>query len=112
MDGSVDMNSKSYRTDKRSYKFVLLNGTAVWFATPVTSDNQYATIAWFYVDVNGKSMPNTIGRDLYLFEYRDGAFFPAGAPDSHYKTCAPPKSGWGCAYVVLQNQNLEHLRKR
>ena len=112
LDGSIDANSKSYRTDKRTYKFVMLNGTSVWFATPITADNQYQTIAWFYVDVNGKAMPNVIGRDLYMFEYRDGGFYPGGAPDSLYKKCGLPKSGWGCAYVVLQNQNINHIRKK
>ena len=93
-------------------KFVMLNGTSVWFATPITADNQYQTIAWFYVDVNGKAMPNVIGRDLYMFEYRNGGFYPGGAPDSLYKKCGLPKSGWGCAYVVLQNQNIDHIRKK
>lgn len=96
------------RTD--CYKIVLLNGSSIWWRGPMES-TRYIT---FWIDVNGKYLPNVYGKDLFVFVYENGtnSIKPLGAPDSDspwQRTCTKTGNGWGCAFYVLQNQNMNYL---
>lgn len=109
LNGNVDDPSKYYKTSSAVYKMSLLNGTSIWFMAP---NPIYGVNLWFYVDTNGKRLPNTIGKDLFLFSYYNKALYPEGSPKSPYvKTCSK-ESSWGCAYYVLQNNNMNYLREK
>lgn len=72
-----------------------------------------------FVDVNGKSNPNTFGRDVFIFYWtKNGGILPAGsaqANSSHvnFSTCSPKNtglySGYGCAAWVLYMENMDYL---
>ncbi len=67
----------------------------------------YGAILWFYVDTNGKSLPNTIGKDLFLFSYYNKSLYPEGGPNSPYVRECSMNISWGCAYYVLHNNKYE-----
>ena len=82
--------SPNYANRDYYYKIVLNNGASI-----------------FIVDVNGPKPPNTVGKDLFDFNYSKGSVRPNGAPGSEgYGNCDKKKSGWGCAYYVLQTGKL------
>ena len=87
------------------YKFLLLNGAGIW----CRGDSEYKGGSYIicYIDVNGKSQPNTIGKDLFDFYYSNGSIVPVGGPDD--KRCNKNNNGWGCAWQVLHNQNMNYL---
>lgn len=85
----------------------LLNGTSIWFMSP---EPVYGVTLWFYIDTNGKRLPNTIGKDLFLFSYYNKSLYPEGSPKSPYVKECSKESSWGCAYYVLQNNNMNYLR--
>ncbi len=103
-------HSLDYANAARFYKFVLLNGSLVFLHTPVGRQDD---ILGFYVDINGKSRPNTIGSDLFYFIYGKNALRPLGAPASTFpyktKCLAENTEGWGCAYYVLTMNNMNYL---
>lgn len=107
--GGIDSVSKGYRTSPYYYKMSLLNGTSIWFVAP--DPKTYGAILWFYVDTNGKSLPNTIGKDLFLFSYYNKSLYPEGGPNSPYARECSMNRSWGCAYYVLHNNNMNYLRK-
>ena len=85
------------------YKFLLLNGSGIW----CRGDAAVSLRIVCYIDVNGKSQPNTIGKDLFDFHYSNGSIVPVGGPKD--KRCNKNDSGWGCAWQVLHNQNMNYL---
>ena len=110
LNGSEDVVSKTYRTSSSYYKMTLLNGTSIWFTAPLPT---LGVNLWFYVDTNGKKLPNTIGKDLFLFSYYNKALYPEGSPMSPYTTACSKTTGsssWGCAYYVLNFGNMNYLR--
>lgn len=95
--------------DSHSYKLSLLNGTG--FSISTYPDGRTPIV--FGVDVNGKNLPNVAGVDFFLFRYENGSVRPSGAPDSTYpyETNCKSKSstGWGCAFYVVTNKNMNYL---
>lgn len=87
------------------YKFLLLNGAGIW----CRGDSNYRGGSYIvcYIDINGKSQPNTIGKDLFDFYYSNGSIVPVGGPDEN--RCNKNGDGWGCAWQVLHNQNMNYL---
>ena len=101
---------QSYHKDRAYYKLKLNNGVAVAFRA-TKEDNEH--LISFFVDVNGSYLPNVIGKDLFNFHYEKGAIRPVGAPGYSWGgDCSLDKNGWGCAYVVLQNQNMNYLHRK
>ena len=92
------------------YKIILNNGSCIFFNTDSALKDYIIT---FYIDTNGKYPPNTIGKDLFMFEYGNNSLRPFGAWDSAfpYDTYCKPKNsiGLGCAYYVLTQQNMNYL---
>lgn len=103
---------QSYHNARSYYKLKLNNGVGVAFRASAHSANDEHLIS-FFVDVNGPLLPNVVGKDLFNFHYDKGSIRPVGAPGYwHEGTCNLDQSGWGCAYVVLQNQNMNYLHKK
>lgn len=88
------------------YKIVLMNGTSVSFGRW----NQDELID-FFVDTNGASPPNQIGRDLFTFGYfTNKGLYPLGDPGIKGYDCDKEGSGWGCTYYLLHNRNMKYLK--
>lgn len=95
-------------TRRDTYKITLMNGSSVWWKGPQDSFR----IITFWVDVNGNKQPNTYGKDLFVFSYENGGIRPLGAPNSaspYTKSCTKNGNGWGCAYYILLNGNMNYL---
>lgn len=103
-----------YGTDTRYYKVVLMNGTAIWWKSTDEGERKGGTYIEIFIDTNGENLPNQLGSDLFIFSYEDGTLKPFGSPNSIYpytSHCIPKSStGYGCAYYVIQNRNLNYLR--
>ncbi|MDE6138631.1 MAG: type II secretion system GspH family protein [Candidatus Gastranaerophilales bacterium] len=99
-----------YRNESYKYKMSLLNGSSLMVqAIGNTGGLQ------FNVDINGTSKPNVMGKDLFLFQYYEKGLYPMGAPKTIYdykNTCQMTSTGSGCAYYVLNFQNMNYLRKK
>lgn len=104
----------NYTTTTPHYAIKLTNGSSIWFrSSDITEFINNDTYIMFFIDINGQSLPNTVGKDLFLFAYGIEGLKPNGAPGSQVaNTCKPGNTGWGCAYVVLQNQNMNYLHKK
>lgn len=104
--GKYDIN---YTNDKRYYKISLLNGSSIWWRAAKEND----ALIYFWIDINGKSQPNTFGKDLFMFLYANGTVIPNGSPTSSHNAkqhCINKKStGWGCAYYVITQGNMNYL---
>ena len=99
--------SPNYANRDYYYKIVLNNGASIFIQSyPDNTDNDEGYLN-FNVDINGPKPPNTVGKDLFDFNYSKGSVRPNGAPGSEgYGNCDKKKSGWGCAYYVLQTGKL------
>ncbi|MBQ8459858.1 type II secretion system protein [bacterium] len=98
----------NFATSRVYYKVILLNSTAVWWGISYPNNS---IVIDFYVDVNGKSKPNTVGIDLFAFKYTDKTLKPYGAYDNYnYKSSCLSENGdgWGCAYYVLNFGNMNY----
>lgn len=104
----------------------LLNGrknllAAFWGITQryafVTTDGiMYVPYSWPFsggtrnalVDINAQKGPNQFGRDIFVLEYRNGSYIPAGGDtwnDSSSNDYCNPESGlgYGCAARIVQD---------
>lgn len=104
----------NYATDTRYYKIVILNGTAIWWKSTDENERKGGTYIEFFIDTNGTNLPNTWGKDLFVFSYENGGLRPFGAPNSAYpykQHCLPKEAtGYGCTYWVLQTGKMDYLK--
>lgn len=100
----------NYTQTSMHYAIKLLNGSSVWFRSANSSELPQDTYITFFIDINGPSLPNTIGKDMFTFKYSKGGLTPSGTPGTA-NTCNLKDNGWGCTYYVLQNQNMNYLHK-
>lgn len=97
------------------YKIALLNGSSIWWrATYGVGEDRLIT---FWIDVNGKYQPNMYGKDLFVFVYEksSNSIKPHGSnkKDDYWEnSCKKNSTGFGCAYYVLQNQNMNYLHNK
>ena len=108
-----EYNTYNYASNKVYYKLSLLNGVSIFMCTKEPGDTRDFSVL---IDTNGKNLPNTWGKDLFQFLYdADSGLKPSGAPntDRPYTTYCTGKNstGYGCAYYVLQNENMDYLKK-
>lgn len=97
-----------YSSDDRYYKISLLNGVSLWWRAAAEGD----TLIYIWVDINGKTLPNTYGKDLFIFSYENGSILPDGSPNSGHPAetnCTKNSTGWGCAYYVIMQGNMNYL---
>lgn len=104
---------------------ILSDGTIIYFANynngcgNTDSDN----CGYFYADINGKTRPNTIGKDVFCFRLAKHKVIPCGiqgnltdpfklADDIYGKgnACDLTSGGGGCTAWVLQNENMDYLK--
>jgi prepilin-type N-terminal cleavage/methylation domain-containing protein len=99
----------NYNNTNMHYAVKLLNGSTVcWRGYVGTNENPIK--AAFFIDVNGVALPNTFGRDWFTFYYFNNVLVPAGFPGTGQdKSCTLKSTGYGCAYVVLKNKNMNYL---
>lgn len=120
--------------------FTLMNGVSVminaaagdgyqkeWCSTSTNILNQgKSNIAYWdyigicgtlWVDLNGKSLPNTDGRDLFAFKMYNDGIAPMGRLGAHSQqnfegNCLGTafKNLGSCTYWVLENKNMDYLR--
>lgn len=97
-----------------SYTFILMDGFAfafdIWQAyniknvAGVSSENLINPSATLViaVDVNGKSRPNTLGKDVFMFVLTDKGLIPSGDDDKG-KNCDDKSSNnnWDCTSKAL-----------
>ena len=96
-----------YNTDSRYYKFVLSDGSVMWFNTfsgncSFKYDNENLCAQFFY-DVNGDKKPNTAGKDIFLFFITPNGVIP------YSDTCSKDSAGWGCAKYIITKGNMNYL---
>ena len=61
--------------------------------------------AVFYYDVNGNKKPNTLGRDIFLYEFTaDGVF-----PYKYDSRCNKSSYGSSCSGYIIQHNNMNYL---
>ena len=59
--------------------FRLKNGAFLIYESGFVERDNISSIGKMYIDVNGSSTPNTIGRDIFVFRVgNDGILYPAG----------------------------------
>jgi len=95
-----------------SYKIKLLNGSGITMSA--YPDGKTPIV--FGIDTNASGLPNQAGVDWFLFRYENNSIRPSGAPDSTYPYdthCKNKNStGWGCAYWVVMNKNMNYLNNK
>ena len=108
-----------YNNNSNEYKFILTDGTTMWFywnggnaCTPDTDE-----CGNIKVDINGKKGKYAFGRDVFIFNITPKGIVPAGmqgvTAQSFEDTCNMSKksdaNGYGCTAWVLHNENLDYL---
>ena len=108
-----------YNNTPNEYKFILTDGTTMWFywsggnaCTPDTDE-----CGNIKVDINGKKGKYAFGRDVFIFVITPKGIVPAGMRGttvaSFENKCNMSKktdaNGYGCTAWVLQNENLDYL---
>ncbi len=103
----------NYNTSTNYYKIKLLNGSSIWWRGGSTAEMAMDEYIDFWIDINGTARPNILGKDLFVFIYEKNSIKAEGAPNTESEnTCTNLQSiGWGCAYVVLNNNNMNYLHK-
>jgi prepilin-type N-terminal cleavage/methylation domain-containing protein len=117
LDGTpftVNPATASYRS------FILSDGSYVLTnfvsANCATTEDNIAACGWFYVDVNGNTEPNVVGRDIFKFIIHDGGTRPntglyisgSNVADTNTGTCSTASTGLGCASELLRTGKMEY----
>lgn len=110
-----ETHNVNYETDSNYYKFILNDGSYAWLRTGevgLCKDNRdggallnVCAVLWY--DVNGSALPNTLGRDIFLFYYQKDRLAVPNMVSSW--TCEPSSKGWGCSAYIIQNGNMNYL---
>ncbi len=95
------------------YQIMLMNGVSIAFFYTCYPSLDIDDYIRFVIDINGNKPPNQVGRDVFEILYRfDGTGLkPAGGEGDN--TCSIwNQTGWGCAYFVLKNKNMNYLHSK
>jgi len=111
-----DVNQSERGCGFATVSFVLNNGAVVcmddfgadqlWTSFGVKSTAQ--TNLAFYIDLNGSSKPNILGKDIFIavFDAEKGTFVPAGndrTKDEIRQNCSKTGTGYYCLAKVIDN---------
>ncbi len=106
-------HSTNYENDNRYYKFIMNDGSYGWlrpsWATSYcgeTASGLQNICGVLFIDINGKNPPNTIGRDIFTFNFLKDRI-ALGLSDDCKKTLA----GWDCSQYIMQNNSMDYLHK-
>ena len=103
----------NFDSDSTYYKFILSDGSVMWFRTGGPSGAGKCSLpdggvenvcALFWYDVNGDKKPNTFGKDVFLFEFGKDGVLPYIA-----NTCDKNQSGSGCSGYIIKHNNMNYL---
>ena len=95
--------------DKGYYsKAILADGSMIMAYTETSSSGFYR------IDVNRKTPPNTMGKDIFTFTITNNKIVPWGISTYPFdKYCNPKESGIdqgrGCTAWVITNENMDYL---
>ena len=103
----------NYNQEPSYYKFVLSDGSVMWFRTGGSSSGEKCTVsnggvdnacAIFWYDINGEKSPNTIGRDVFVYILSVYGVYP------HLNnSCNKNSDGFGCSGYIIKNNNMNYL---
>jgi prepilin-type N-terminal cleavage/methylation domain-containing protein len=104
--------SANYATQTFYYKMKLMNGVSIGFRGGTAEEEVNGEYIDLFVDVNGSRKPNIVGQDLFTLIYVNNKVLPDGFPNTLEEgTCNKKSAGWGCAYEVIHNKNMDYLHK-
>ncbi len=101
----------NYDTDKH-YKMILMDGSYLWIRNNyigcTTADGEKPNVCGLmWLDVNGKSEPNTFGKDIFVFHIMKNRIEPKIEDD-----CNLNSQGWGCSKYILTHDNMDYLHEQ
>lgn len=121
---SFDANNGSFETALNGFhgKAILADGTLIDVANwgsncTLDQSSQYSPAHYKYycgaitIDVNGIKPPNTLGKDVYVFDVTKEGFYPHGiqySNDDIFGDCQMSQKGWGCAARVLKEGGINY----
>ncbi len=104
---------------------ILLDGTEIYFTNYSNdcTETKNKVCGYLYIDINGRSKPNTRGIDNFEFYIMTNSIVPTGLPgditapfnlkDQAYgkdNACDRKSRGGGCTAWVLKNENMDYLK--
>lgn len=116
---TLDGRNYNMYDQTQEYKFVLNDGTSVWFY--VNMDSMNGNIK---VDIDGKKGPFVFGKDVFIFDISSKGISPSGCRNTTYtentgelttfeEFCNIDKqsyaNGQACAGWVIENDNMDYL---
>ncbi|MDD3594770.1 MAG: hypothetical protein PHX18_09135 [Candidatus Gastranaerophilales bacterium] len=120
MDGTPNTNLVDIDTSSSFPKFRLSNGVTL-FTSHVNKDCIYPvpnnkSCLWIRVDLNADNPPNAQGVDLFGFYVTNEGVFPLD-DSGHYGPvyCSKSRANYGnssginCAYIIMQQGNMDYL---
>ncbi|MFR1671757.1 MAG: prepilin-type N-terminal cleavage/methylation domain-containing protein [Candidatus Gastranaerophilaceae bacterium] len=121
--------NKCHDLDSNYPSMELPDGTIIYYANYFsdcgTSVGQLheRLCGYIYVDINGKTKPNTIGKDVFCFHMAKNYIVPCGIEGDPQKpfspaddiysgndACTLTNGGGGCTAWVLHNENMDYLK--
>lgn len=101
------------------YRFILSDGTAVWYYIDANAFKDTPIIGNIKVDIDGKKGPYTFGKDVFLFYISTNKIVPYGTQNATIgeysfdyacnKSKTTDANGIGCTAWVLYNENMDYL---
>ncbi|MBP3925017.1 type II secretion system protein [bacterium] len=102
----------NYDSDNRFYKLILNDGSYIWLRASMGAycasldNNILNACGAVWIDINGKTPPNTLGRDILYFIMTKNSLKPSAIND-----CNLNSYGWDCAGWILEKGNMDYLKK-
>lgn len=118
-------NHTNYYKGNNIATFILNDGTALLLYSAgvctLNNNNPDGTkkdnCGFIYADLNGKSLPNQFGKDIFGFVLDVKGIYPFGMEDYTYPfstSCNRKKdsylNGLGCTVWVIQNENMDYTK--
>ena len=108
MDGKTHLNDWTLTSDKR-YNIDTVEGVQ-YNITWIARENICFQV---YVDVNGKNLPNNIGKDIFPFYvYCNGKVVPRGMEANPKENIWENEQGWNSTAWVIYKENMDYLKCR
>ncbi|MBE7712224.1 MAG: type II secretion system protein [Cyanobacteria bacterium SIG26] len=112
---------KSYPGPNHGRAGILPNGVRFYiYADNMNNNKNWGVYATIGVDVNGKTLPNSLGKDAFVFSIGDqsnawshnkkAVLYPSGQYYDRTKSyCLEGNTATACTYWALKHNNLDYL---